>query len=72
MPVAAVRKTNAVNVSSHAEQGLARVSNRLATCAWCGRDWHSIVDLLDHIEAAHLDHTDMASRSHEVRSTGQV
>jgi post-segregation antitoxin (ccd killing protein) len=72
MPVAAVRKTNAVNVSSHAEQGLARVSNRHATCAWCGRDWHSIVDLLDHIEAAHLHQTDRASQAPEIRSTGQV
>jgi hypothetical protein len=72
MPIATVRKTNAVNVPLPADQGLAGPSKRLATCAWCGRAWRSIVELLDHIDAAHLDHTHMPSQSPEIRSTGQV
>ncbi len=72
MPVTALRKTNAGNVPLHPEQGLPGLSKRPASCAWCGREGRSIVELLDHIEAAHLDHTDMASQSPETHSTGQV
>ncbi len=72
MPAATVRKTEAVNVPRDADRGLPGPSKRNAICAWCGRDWRSIVDLIDHVEAAHLVHTDTASRVSGIRSTEDV
>ncbi len=72
MPATAVRKTKAGNVALHTERGSAEPSKRHATCAWCGRDWRSIVELIDHVEAAHLDHTDTASHASGTRLTEEV
>jgi hypothetical protein len=72
MAAAAVRKTHAVNVASHSELGLPGPSKRHATCAWCRRDRRSIVELVDRVEAAHLDQTDPTSEASATCSTKAV
>ena len=32
-------------------------SRRHATCAWCRRDFSTIVDLIDHVDMGHLEAT---------------
>jgi hypothetical protein len=51
----------AATVPLSTEPGLPGPSKRQATCPWCGRECHSIVELIDHVDAAHLDCTQMAS-----------
>ena len=33
-------------------------SHQHATCAWCRQRFETIVDLLDHVDVAHLDSQD--------------
>ena len=61
MPVAAVHKSHAPDVPRHTEPGLPGPSKHHATCAWCRRDWRSIIELIDHVDAVHLDQRDTGS-----------
>jgi hypothetical protein len=56
MRAAVVHKSHAHNVALHSEPGLPEPSKHHATCAWCRRDWRSIIELIDHVDAVHLDH----------------
>jgi hypothetical protein len=38
-----------------ATDGLPPSSSAAATCAWCLRAFDTIVELLDHVDATHLD-----------------
>ena len=49
-----------VDVGLELEPGLLRPSNLQATCAWCHRDYPSIVALLDHVDSTHLSADDHA------------
>jgi hypothetical protein len=61
---AIVDKTRAVKGSLRTEGGLPGPSRHHATCAWCREDWHSIVELIDHVEATHLPDPDTTSERH--------
>jgi hypothetical protein len=63
MPTPAVHKSHVVNVALHTEPSLTRQPRRQATCAWCRPDWPSIIELIDHVEAAHLYLTDAHQRN---------
>jgi len=34
---------------------LPQPSNKHATCAWCRKDFDTIVELIDHVDNGHLD-----------------
>ena len=34
---------------------LPRPSDKHATCAWCRKDFDSIVQLIDHVDGGHID-----------------
>ena len=38
-------------------------SGKHATCAWCRRDFDTIVDLIDHVDNGHLETTPIHGRS---------
>jgi hypothetical protein len=63
MPAAAVERSLAHSVPLHTEPGLPGPSKHHATCAWCRRDWRSIIELIDHVDAAHLDHRESTSQA---------
>lgn len=52
------RRDHALNACGDTDPGLPEPSGKHATCAWCRKDWRSIVELIEHVEAAHLDHID--------------
>jgi hypothetical protein len=72
MPAAAVHKTQAHNFPLYTEPSLPGPSKHHATCAWCLRNWRSIVELIDHVHAAHLDQSDTASEESATCSTEEV
>jgi hypothetical protein len=72
MPAAAVHKSHGHNFVLDTEPGLPGPSKHHATCAWCRRDWHSIIELIDHVDAAHLDQGHTASVASATCSTKEV
>jgi hypothetical protein len=72
MPAAAVHNSHAHNLPPHTEPGLPGPSKHHATCAWCQRDWRSIIELIDHVDAAHLDPSEAASAASAACSTEEV
>ena len=44
-------------------------SHQHAICAWCLRRFETIVDLLDHVDVAHLDPYDAAHTRRTIEAT---
>jgi hypothetical protein len=68
----AVRKSHAHNCPLDAESGLPRPSKHHATCAWCRRDCRSIIELIDHVDATHLDQSDTGSEASAICLTEEL